>query len=415
MSNAHKGSLLQLSGNLISVDKNTTFLAHYDITENDVLFGISPSAGAVFTMRQLEGKFGGGIAVEEGTINLSNVTSTSTWNNSGQSIFTSNDNTVGVPVSGVPVYSLKSLSGNSEFGIGTANVTGNGYYSVSVWAYLNTVTGENGNFPTIREYYASSNTMKQSLYYYDQFGNSYGSWSSVPQNQWINMKYENWLTTSGTVQILISSYLNMSGSTLYMTAPQVENKPFATSFTNGTRPDGNIIYPNNGVLNPSEGCINIWVNVRNKLPDSGWRMVFVTKDNGTNSGVETNQIRFGFVNNWNTWHWKFEGSGGNTFYQTMAVTQGWHMFTCNWDIQAGFIKYYYDGNLMFTSTDTSCIPSIFYSKFWLGYWTAIGQDSSEHIIDELRIDRVSRTDDEISSWYISNQPFYPKGIYRLAY
>jgi hypothetical protein len=37
------------------------------------------------------------------------------------------------------------------------------------------------------------------------------------------------------------------------------------------------------------------------------------------------------------------------------------------------------------------------------------------IIDELRIDNIARTDEEIQSWYIANQPFYPKGIHRLAY
>lgn len=413
MSNSHKGDLLQLSGGVIPVDPNTSFLAHYDITENDVLFGVSPSAGAVFTLRPLEGKFGGGIAVEEGTTNLSNVTSTSTWNNSGQSIFTSNDMTVGAPISGIPVYSLKSLSGNTQFGIGTASVTGNGYYSVSTWAYFDTVSGENGSFPTIREYYASSNAMKQGLYYYDQYGNSYGSFSSVPKRQWINLKYENWLTTSGTAQIVISSYLNVSGSTLYMTAPQVENKAFATSFVNGTRANGNITYPNNGILNPQSGCINVWVDVRT-LPAYSWRMIFVVRDGGI-SGNENNQIRMGFVSNSSTWHWKVTGSGGNAFYQTLAVTNGWHMFTVNWDRTNQFIKLYYDGDLKYTGTDVTMIPSSFYNYFYFGNWTGAGGDPSNHIIDEFRIDRVSRSDEEIKSWFISNRPFYPKGIYRLAY
>lgn len=414
MSNSHKGDLLQLSGSIIPVDTNTTFLAHYDITENDVLFGVTPSAGAVFTLRPLEGKYGGGIAIEEGTTNLSNVTSTSTWDNTGHSIFTSNDNRVGNPFIGIPVYSLQSLSGNSEFGIGTANVTGNGYYSASVWAYFDTATGENGNFPTIREYYASSNTMKQQLYYYDANGNAIGSYASVPKRQWVNLKYENWLTTSGTAQIVISSYINVSGSTLYMTAPQIENKPFSTSFVNGTRANGNIVYPNNGTLNPKEGCINLWVNVRDNLPTYGWRMIFVVRDGGI-TGNENNEIRMGFVGNCTTWHWKTTGSGGNAFYQTQAVTSGWHMFTINWSTPNSYVKFYYDGNLMFTGTSTTYIPSSFYNYFYLGNWSGAGSDPSDHIIDELRIDKIARTDDEIKSWYISNQPFYPKGIYRLAY
>jgi hypothetical protein len=199
-----------------------------------------------------------------------------------------------------------------------------------------------------------------------------------------------------------------------MTAPQIEQKAFNTSFVYGTRADGNITYPNDGILNPLEGCINIWVNVRT-LPNYSWRMIFVCKDNGITDGTETNQIRFGFVTNSSTWHWKFEGDSGSSFYQPISVTNGWHMFTCNWSVSEGFIKYYYDGDLKFTSTNTACIPSKFYDSFWLGNWVGAGNDVSNHIIDELRIDVVSRTDDEIKSWFISNQPFYPKGLYRLAY
>ena len=42
MSTSHKGSLLQAKNVVLPVDNFTSFLAHYDITENDVLNGITP-------------------------------------------------------------------------------------------------------------------------------------------------------------------------------------------------------------------------------------------------------------------------------------------------------------------------------------------------------------------------------------
>lgn len=36
----------------------------------------------------------------------------------------------------------------------------------------------------------------------------------------------------------------------------------------------------------------------------------------------------------------------------------------------------------------------------------------EGVIDEIRIDRVERSADEINAWYYANSPFYTKGIYR---
>jgi hypothetical protein len=35
-------------------------------------------------------------------------------------------------------------------------------------------------------------------------------------------------------------------------------------------------------------------------------------------------------------------------------------------------------------------------------------------IDELRIDNVARTQDEILAWYMSNNPFYPMGDERIV-
>jgi hypothetical protein len=37
------------------------------------------------------------------------------------------------------------------------------------------------------------------------------------------------------------------------------------------------------------------------------------------------------------------------------------------------------------------------------------------MIDELRVDKIARTDDEIAAWYESNSPFWPRGIYRKSY
>jgi hypothetical protein len=176
---------------------------------------------------------------------------------------------------------------------------------------------------------------------------------------------------------------------------------------------GRLVYPNKDVIRPDEGCISLWCNVNTALPNATWRMALVVKDGGYTNTSELNQIRMGFATNPTTWHWKITKDGTNTFYVTQTVTSGWHMFTINWSKSQGFIKCYYDGNLVSTSTDITQIPTVLWDYFYLGEWSS--NYYLETMIDELRIDRISRTDDEIKSWFVSNAPFYPRGIYTLAY
>lgn len=516
MTNSHKDSYLQLSGNLLSADQYTTFLAHYDITANDVITGIQPINPPIYTQRKSEGKFGGGIAIEEGTTNLiPNGTvnmypsigngwgsyQTNQYNNNqyfsigtilsvSSNIVTYSGNhqlrtyDVVTPqyssggVTNGTDYFVKALS-DTQFTLHSYNNSQDGSQGFSVFDSINNdirVPITNTNFPNMwwgPPHLPNSDTLKE--LHYDGFssygephdylriytnfrtdgvvggiaygvnpqvtsGNAYTisfyqravDSSSIGQsvrftaytngNYWINNSTFNLTGDWERVEFTATPTQN-GGTNFYWFPPynvvwdlseiQIEQKSFVTSFTESTRSDCELTYPSNGVLNPQSGTINLWVNVRNDLSDTGWRMIFVVRDGG-NTGNENNQIRMGFVNNWQTWHWKISGGGGASMYESTSITEGWHMASVTWDKSSPFAKFYLDGKPMFTSTDINVIPTSFYESFYLGNWTTTS-DFSNHIIDELRIDSIARTDEEIMSWYLTQLPFYPKGVYRLAY
>ena len=368
---------------------------------------------SIFTLRPKEGKFGGGIAIEERTENLlatvgggavQDWTKWSHWNSSAYWGLTEqyDDPIWGKVFKGTfngAVRSYTYIFDYYPYSYAIGDV-----YTFSCWMKVNKTMTKPITFYLVsdvgRQHIIASNSKT----------------INFVEGQWQYVTF----TSSPVTEDVPSGY---GGFGLYMGSgwndciveiayPQFEKKSFATSFVNGVRDSGILEYPTLGILNPNAGTINVWVNVRDDLPNHDWRMIFVTKDKGRLDGTETNQIRMGFVSNWYTWHWKMAGSGGWSFYQTLAVTKGWHMFAITWDKTTG-IKYYYDGELKYSTTDKTCIPSQFYHTFWLGTW--LGEDfRSNHIIDELRIDKIARTDEEIAAWYYSNSPFWPRGIYRKA-
>jgi hypothetical protein len=74
------------------------------------------------------------------------------------------------------------------------------------------------------------------------------------------------------------------------------------------------------------------------------------------------------------------------------------------------MKIYQNGQKITENTSATLMPEGDY-LFNLNSYSG----SSSNLYDELRIDKIARTDEEILAWYYSGGPFYPRGIYRKSY
>src|SRR5690606_24648610 len=99
---------------------------------------------------------------------------------------------------------------------------------------------------------------------------------------------------------------------------QAEEKPFATSFVDGTRAEGRLVYPIS-IFNPAQGTISMWV-YKPRLLDYNAR-VFWTEESGFRFGIHDNS------DGQLTWVYTSDGqiSGGHLTPNT------WHFLTMVWN------------------------------------------------------------------------------------
>jgi hypothetical protein len=439
----HKHSKLSLAKQLIPIDEHTTFLAHYDICENDVIRGIEPISN-ISTLRPFEGYFGGGIAIEEGTTNyfingdLSSYTTgynpnwDSSLNGDLNPSYMSSGYNGGVTSANVGYHAhlnidrfgypvLEYIDMNGQFGhkhrwLGvseqfTTNVSGN-----LGWGDGTQVTY---SFDMMAD--GIDKGINLGLYHRnaDNTSNTFGSTSTT---FYVDKPYE-WERKSATVALKASEWDFTQWGTLYIYGHQnrndyegigwvkniqIETKGIGTSFTNETRLNGSLVYPNDGILDPKEGTLSLWFASVYDLKSEptgmgvgqGDRSIARTSNGHSAGGGFMLYLNDGNQLNYMSNGVSLLGSNGLTWKKNE-----FHMVTINWSEVNNKRQLFVDGKLVGTST---------YQPMIMGD-LQIGYQNSNIIVDELRIDNIFRTEHEIESWYISQLPFYPKGIYRLAY
>ncbi len=320
------------------------------------------------------------------TTNLSSTGNIYTnWNNSGTAIWTNNDNSISRLFQDIQVNSiLQTTDGNSHIGIGNGLITAGNWVS-SVYVYIPSSAGTlSGSVPYFRSFPA--NTSRGELRY-----NGNGDWNTWSRNQWIRIE-RYWNNTANDTSMYISCYTNITNNKIYFTAPQLEQKFFATPFVNGTRSNtqaildlvGNnmitanegVTYLNNGMfellpsnsnstltiplstsLNKPTGTISAWVYPKGYSLSNG---IFVNRDNSTPNALD--------------WLWIGSWGSGSIFYfrlgngsdccsqdltvnnwTTVCPVNTWTNITVTWQ-SANFSRIYRNGALIASRTITS-IPN----------------------------------------------------------
>jgi hypothetical protein len=400
-SNSHKSSIIPISSVVTPTDSDTIFLAHYDITENEVIYGIAPNPGAVFTLRPYEGIYGGGIAIEEPTSNMlgtssqdwslwSHYNSSQYWHQARRGQY--NDDVMGKVFYGVATGNSTYLYRYYPFAL-----TSGSSYTTSV--YLRSDT----NIPS----------RSISAYINSSVGGQHDVGTNVTHTgigtAW--RRYESTFiaretTPSGGIGWSLGAL--PSGTTLYAAMPQLEQKDFATSFVSGSRLNGNLYYPD--FIDYNQGTFSCWAKTHTGATNKN--IFFQWDTTGTTPshfglGMEADgRIRFSY--------------GTQNIYSPTSHNDGqWHHYAITWKNGTSELHLYVDGVRVASSSAAVTIQNTggrSQGRFPIGTrgWT-YSDMWWNGIIDEMRVDKIARSDDEILSWYISGAPFSPKGVWTIAY
>jgi len=190
----------------------------------------------------------------------------------------------------------------------------------------------------------------------------------------------------GTAKIRIKRAVYWPSKVGYIDAAQIEEKPYATSFIDGTRAAETLTIPTASVLNPQEGTIEFWVK---PLVVVDWNNFF---------RMYTSNGRFllffgtdGIV--------RFDYGPYNTGPQTPAGTieaNNWYYIALRWSATTGKQALFVNG-VKYEQDLPNGVATMFPAT------VSIVNYSSAYI-DDLRISSIARSDAEILAAYQSGQP-----------
>jgi hypothetical protein len=392
VSNAHKGSKLILKDALIPVDFSST---HFDFN-NDAIgiqYGnlIEPSAGAIYTSRPFEGRFGGGVAVEMSGNNLANV---------GDNYWSINKNNY----QGTVTVLDNPFTTSAQFDFESKAVpTGSGWQVAQYNHGVTTWTTGNTNQYTWSIYCRKLTEDNVTIILQDTNGlNPQGSSKVVSGNigEWkrITNTWTPTITSGGTY-----FYITANETAKFELAdPQIEKLPFATSFANKTRNNGLLKYPKE-VINTLEGCVSFWI--------------YGVGDTGNNPNpVYSSGIDGGFdfliTPTLDPFVRAYATDGGSTQLRpAINLYDKWTHVVVSWN-KSTFFGVYINGVLS-TSTASPVDWGTYYNTSGTGFYLGSGIRANPNILlSDFKIDKKMPTAEEVSTWYISGKPFYNPYDYR---
>jgi len=319
-----------------------------------------------------------GILVEEGTTNLV-------------------PNILFLTTSGLLPYSSATLIANLDGGVitntkvlqvNTSMVTGSGFSFVSISATI-------GQTYTFSIYLKGSGQVQ--LFIAERDSND--NWIAETRSNTITLT-DKWLrytvsrTNSSGAKIRVGVVTTAAQAiTFYANAPQLEQKPYVTTFVNGTRSAEVLTIPTAGILNTQEGTIDIicQVNSITYLSNNVWLFSLATSSSPLKNVLGIKCYR-GCPE---IWVYDDSGKGGSYSYSSVLPI-GWHMYTLRWNAQE--IALFLDGVKIISKSNPN-LPSVLPSLCYIGAWAGGGMYQFNSFINAVRISNRARTDAEIATAY----------------
>lgn len=357
-----------LRGELVNVEPTENgelvikSVAQPTFTRNSIAYKSDGSQVAENVPRFEAGKFGQGIMIEEGTTNL------------------------------FPLAKSVVVSGGSDpyfFSITSGLVQG-GTYTLRALIKAEVNDGTVSSRMTIKFNYSDGTS---EIYTTGQFP------KDGIEREYVLTKTANAAKTLTSISGWILDHSN-PGTGKYQSARniQLEQKPYATSFTDGTRAVETLTIPTAGVLNPQKGTVEFWVKTPSMEHLSSHNSMLFTTASSTNY----NNSLFGY--------WLYATRklrmlvGTGTSYTVLEGTtvlqpNTWYYIVFKWTSNSASI--YLNGQL---EAQRSLTPNLIFSKTFRIGCTHVNTEFLDSLIDDLRISSRARTDAEILSAYQSNQP-----------
>ena len=174
--------------------------------------------------------------------------------------------------------------------------------------------------------------------------------------------------------------------------------------------NGVISYPID-IINPKEGTISFWLKRTTSPEDISivYRNILSTD---SSNGMF---IRMSIVMGELTFYYGQRTcvARDSATISTIKKIGEWNCYAMSWD--KDYIRAYLNGEKVAEGTGGIQLTTLDATSFFLGSFIGDSSIGIPGIYDELRIDKIARTDEEIMLWHASGAPFAPRGIYRIAY
>jgi hypothetical protein len=376
MSMSHKASNLALHNRVCSIPEGGILFPfdsglHGIDSAGNIIY---PKEGAVATLRPNEGRFGGAVAVEEGTTNLvpSNRLKFEGW----------------TAVSGAEVtvtqgYGIPGVTPDGATRIQTVG----GTTRLKYYTYVSPDPGNPASL-SVWVYNIGQKTVQVT-------GNAIHGEIDVAPGEIRRCTLSMSSLASSQRQIRFGVLLEATDSLDFIAyQPQIEAKPFATSFVDGTRAAGRLEYPAE-VVPQNEGTIVGWfkmhplgfVPYRYFWDSIGSRFAFYIRSSDKSLIARTNNSNERIL-----------GSLGSGFDETE-----WHQYALTWTDLG--LNAYVDGELVGSYNGTIELP-LNSGNVRFGTYRSGLDERSIGLIDELLILPYAATTEEMQSWYHSKAPMH---------
>ena len=228
--------------------------------------------------------------------------------------------------------------------------------------------------------------------------------SNIPGTDFTRLTVNFTTTGTGYCRVHFLSLSGNVGDIMWVTAPQLEQKPYATSFIDGTRAAESLTIPMAGVLNPQEGTVECWVMAQDLYVRR--RDIFTVNEpvatqdrvilgyNVTGTGLELN--------------WR-PANAAQFFIRATDIspdTDWVHVgFRYKWNGTGYDLALIYNGQVVSAGIATNGQMTNFIKAF-LGCTKngSIYTYFANMLFDDLRISSCARSDAEILAAYQSGQP-----------
>ena len=391
MSSAHKATRLPIKGVSVPVPYNS---AHFTFDEG--LHGVNngqltyPEDDHITTLRPYEGKFGGAIAIEEGTTNL--FPDLNMWTVINASTASAEDLSKGNNAL------LLVSSSDSGSGFFRQNYTQLGVHTLSVFVKA----GSNSKLVALRfgGSHCFFNILTGEVEHKE--GGIINSSISYLSDGWYRISATYDVQASISISIRIAderlAFQSEPGIDAIFWRPQLEQKAFATSFIDGNRIRGRLRY-NNAIINPRKFTLNFWVYLLSDITPDYWRYMF---DQGTHILANSFNLRFG--------SFRIMDRSQAVISESVSTNDfkigEWQMITLLADLDDGVMGIFLDADRASSYSTTKDFSNVDYVRSVIHWGEVNGGNDTSCMLDNVLILPYAVDKETIQQWYYSESPFY---------